>query len=78
MSWVTITSGSSGTGNGAVSYTVQANMSSTARTGTLTIAGQTYVITQSGALAVVSCGVSVPTVLRWRWKGGRRLWAVWY
>jgi len=46
--WITVNSGTSGTGNGAVSYSVMAN-SGSARTGTLTIAGQTYSISQSGA-----------------------------
>ena len=44
-SWITITSGSSGVGNGAVSYSVAVN-TGPARTGTLTIAGQTFTVTQ--------------------------------
>ncbi len=47
-SWITITAGSTGTGNGAVSYRAAANPSTTARTGTLTIAGQTHTVTQAG------------------------------
>ncbi|MGI8788174.1 MAG: FG-GAP-like repeat-containing protein [Pyrinomonadaceae bacterium] len=46
-SWITITAGSSGTGNGTISYTVAAN-NSPARTGTITVNGQTFTITQSG------------------------------
>lgn len=46
-SWITITAGSTGTGSGAVSYSVAANTSA-ARTGTLIIAGQTYTVSQSG------------------------------
>ena len=49
MTWITVTSGSSGTGNGTVSYTVAANTSTSSRTGTLTIAGQTATVTQAGA-----------------------------
>ena len=45
-SWITVTG--SGTGNGSVTYTVQANTGSS-RTGTLTIAGQTFTATQAGA-----------------------------
>lgn len=45
-SWITSTSGSSGTGSGIVSYSVAAN-SGTARTGTLTIGGQTFTVTQA-------------------------------
>jgi len=47
--FITITSGSSGTGNGTVGYTVAPNTSSTSLTGTMTIAGQTFTVTQSGA-----------------------------
>jgi uncharacterized protein (TIGR03437 family) len=47
--WVTITSGASGSGGGTVSYSVTANTGTAARTGTLTIAGQTFTVTQSAA-----------------------------
>jgi uncharacterized protein (TIGR03437 family) len=46
-SWITITAGSSGTGNGTVNYSVAANTGS-ARTGTITVAGQTFTVTQAG------------------------------
>jgi hypothetical protein len=46
--WISITAGGSGTGNGTVSYSVAANGGS-ARNGTLTIAGQTFTVSQSGA-----------------------------
>jgi Putative binding domain, N-terminal len=48
-SWVTITSGATGTGNGTVSYLVEAN-SGLGRTGTLTIGGQTATVVQSESL----------------------------
>ncbi len=44
--WVTITSGSSGSGNGTVAYSVAANIGP-ARTGTMTVAGQTFTVTQT-------------------------------
>lgn len=47
-SWINITSGSSGSGNGTVNYSVNSNSSSSPRTGTLTIAGQTFTINQAG------------------------------
>jgi hypothetical protein len=50
-SWITITSGSSGTANGTVRYTVSANGGSTTRTGTLTIAGRPVTVTQSAGTA---------------------------
>ena len=46
--WIGISSGWSGSGNGTVNYFVLANGSSSSRTGTLTIAGQTFTITQQG------------------------------
>src|SRR5205085_377854 len=42
---ITITSGNSGTGSGTVNYSVTANTGPT-RTGTLTIAGQTFTVIQ--------------------------------
>ncbi len=46
--FITITSGATGNGNGAVNYSVAANTTSGTRTGTLTIAGQTFTVTQAG------------------------------
>ena len=48
--WITITAGASGTGNGAVNFSIAANTSTTARSGTLTIAGLTYTVTQAGVV----------------------------
>ena len=44
-SWITITSGASGSGNGTVRFNVADN-SGKKRTGTLTIAGQTFTVEQ--------------------------------
>ncbi len=46
--WITLTSGSSGSGNGTVSYSVSSNSSTGSRTGTMTIAGNTFTVTQEG------------------------------
>ena len=46
-SWITITSGASGTGSGPVGYSVAANNTGSQRIGTLTIAGKTFTVTQS-------------------------------
>jgi len=46
--WLTISSGASGTGNGSVTFTAAAN-TGVQRTGTLSIAGQTYTVTQAAA-----------------------------
>ncbi|MDY6986961.1 MAG: choice-of-anchor U domain-containing protein, partial [Thermodesulfobacteriota bacterium] len=46
-SWITITSGSSGSGNGTVDYSVEACSSGTCpRSGTMTIAGELFTVTQ--------------------------------
>jgi glucose/arabinose dehydrogenase len=45
-SWISVTAGKNGTGNGTVSYSVKRKTGSAARTGTLTIAGLTFTVTQ--------------------------------
>ena len=47
-SFITVTGGASGTGNGTVSYSVAANTLTTSRAGTITIAGQTFTVNQAG------------------------------
>jgi len=49
--WIVITSGASGTGGGSVGYSVSANADTNSREGTLTIAGKTFTVTQSGGAA---------------------------
>jgi hypothetical protein len=49
-SFITIKSGASGTGNGSVVLTIAANPGSSARSGTVTVAGQTLTISQPGGL----------------------------
>jgi hypothetical protein len=51
--WITIISGSSGTGSGTVNYSVAAN-SGTSRIGTMTIAGQTFTVNQSAPAITVT------------------------
>ncbi len=51
--WLTITSATNGTGVGSVNYAVAVNSSTPIfRTGTLTLGGQTFTVTQSGTDAV--------------------------
>ena len=53
--WIAVSGGASGSGNGTVTYSVTANPNCTGRAGTLTIAGQTFTVTQSagtGAAAI--------------------------
>jgi hypothetical protein len=47
--WLTVTAGASGTGNGAVSFAAAPETTGMARTGTLSIAGQTFTVTQGAA-----------------------------
>jgi hypothetical protein len=51
-SWITITSGASGAGTGVVNYSVAANTGTTSRTGTMTIAGKTFTVTQPATSCV--------------------------
>lgn len=46
--WIAVSSGGSGTGNGTVNYSVTSNTSPGSRTGTMTVAGKTFTITQQG------------------------------
>ncbi|HLL75889.1 MAG TPA: SBBP repeat-containing protein [Pyrinomonadaceae bacterium] len=51
--WITITAGASGRGNGSVNFAVAPNGGSAARSGTLTIAGQTVTVTQAAAAPAI-------------------------
>ena len=44
--WVTITSGAAGSGDGAVQFVVDPNTTGAARSGTLTVAGQAFTVSQ--------------------------------
>jgi hypothetical protein len=61
VTWITVTSGASGSGNGIVKLTVAAS-SSGSRTGTVTIAGQAFTVTQGGgcAFSIEPTSTSVP------------------
>ena len=67
QSWLTVgTVTMNANGSGSVAYTVAANTTSTARTGALTIAGQTFNVTQDA-----SCTYSIyPTLRPFRSDGG--------
>jgi hypothetical protein len=45
--WITLTSGASGVGNGLFQFTIAGNPGAS-RSGTLTVAGMSYLVTQSG------------------------------
>ncbi|HEY3132412.1 MAG TPA: BACON domain-containing carbohydrate-binding protein [Acidobacteriota bacterium] len=52
--WITITAGKTGSGDGVIKYSVKANTGPTSRTGSITIAGKTFAITQP-----TSCPISI-------------------
>jgi Putative binding domain, N-terminal/PQQ enzyme repeat len=58
--WLTVNSGSAGTGSGTVGYMVSSNSTSVARSGTITVAGRTLTVTQmgmTGAGAIEKVGI---------------------
>jgi hypothetical protein len=61
-SFLNISSGSAGTGSGTVNYSVASSSAFSSRTGTLTIAGQTFTVTQAAGCgyALTPSSASVP------------------
>jgi hypothetical protein len=67
VDWINITAGSSGNGDGIVSYTVLANSAADNRSDTITVAGQRHTVTQGG----VSCTYTIsPTSRDFTSSGG--------
>jgi hypothetical protein len=60
--WISITSGASGKGSQNVAYSVAANTGTTARTGTITVAGLIYTIGQAGFTCSYSVNPTSATV----------------
>ncbi len=58
-SWITVTSGSSGTSSGPVTFTVAANTATSPRTGTLTVAGQTVTVNEAASKLAAPINVRV-------------------
>ncbi|HET9531724.1 MAG TPA: LamG-like jellyroll fold domain-containing protein, partial [Blastocatellia bacterium] len=56
--FIAVTSGATGTGRGVVTYSVASNAGNAARTGTITIAGQTFTVTQERACAPRPAGLA--------------------
>ena len=52
--WISITSATSGTGTATITYTVDRNFGRLSRTASITIAGQSHLVVQSGLLDVRS------------------------
>ncbi|HMV84796.1 MAG TPA: putative Ig domain-containing protein [Blastocatellia bacterium] len=62
--WITITSAANGAGNGILNYSAAANPGTTPRTGTLTVAGQTFTVTQAGNCPVITINPATLTSAR--------------
>lgn len=60
-SWLTITSGASGSGNGSVGYSVTANTTTSQRTATISVGGQSVTVTQQAGTATCSYTLSATT-----------------
>lgn len=75
VSWITITSATSGTGSGTVNFTVAANNTGAIRTGTLFIAGQTFTVTQARNLISYSFDGDSKTDLS-VWTPATGLWKI--
>jgi len=67
VDWVTVTSNSTGTGSKTVTYSVAANESTSSRTGTLTVAGKTFTVKQTGKPCTYSIS---PISQSFTWAGG--------
>jgi hypothetical protein len=67
--WINFTSATSGSGNETVTYVVRENYATAPRTGTLTIAGYTFTVTQSGAGESCTFTIS-PTIKKFGKSGG--------
>lgn len=57
VSWVSVSSGASGAGNGKITYSVASNPGTSARSGTIIIAGLPFAVTQAGSGVFPSGGV---------------------
>jgi len=72
--WITITSGSSGIGNGAVDFSVSVNTNTSTRTGTMSIAGETFTVTQE-ALSI-GCSTWNDVIVRYNiYVSGQGTWS---
>ncbi len=67
-SWIIIVEGDSGAGSGKVFYEVRDNFSTSPRTGTISVGGQTFTIVQNGV--VTSCNYGMSPSLKSFLSGG--------
>jgi Domain of unknown function (DUF5666)/Putative binding domain, N-terminal len=71
VGWLSVVVGASGTGNGTVQFSVAPNTATSPRTGTLTIAGQVFTVTQAGTTPTCTFTVA-PTNVNAPAEGGSR------
>lgn len=64
VSWIAITSGATGSGNGTVAFTVAANATTASRSATLTIAGLARGVAQAGAACTYAVSPVAQSVSR--------------
>lgn len=64
--WLQVTAGASGEGNGTVSYSVEPNLDTNARTSTITAGGETFTVIQAGTCPFVLS----PTISNFDHEGG--------
>ena len=57
VTWITVTAAASRSGSGAVTYSIDPNISTSSRTGTLSVAGQTITVAQNASLTISFEGV---------------------
>jgi hypothetical protein len=74
--WISITAGQAGSGGGAVGYSVLPNLAGTLRTGTITIAGQDFEVSQASHPGGDMDGNGRPDLL-WQ-EDANRMPVVWY
>jgi hypothetical protein len=57
--WLHVTAGATGSGNGNVTFSVDANTTPSSRSGTMTVAGQAFTVSQAATAAPTSCTFSI-------------------
>ena len=68
--WITVRSGSPGSGNGTVGFSIEENTESTPRTGTIAVGGSTFTVTQAGATVPLCTYTVSPVALVFGSGGG--------
>jgi 6-phosphogluconolactonase (cycloisomerase 2 family) len=90
VDWITVTAGDTGTGAGALSYTVSPNTGASSRTGDLMVAGRTVTVAQGGvgcaytllpnqgtlppAVSAASIAVATGAACPWTWESQAPSW----